>query len=752
MINREFSAFDILPVQKHTPPAQRGVFKHRSKKNNISCFAKENYRPYDLDLFLGAGCNAKCIYCFSHDFQNKNKGNRQESELSLKEYMQIIDQAFEFGVKMVIFVGRGEPFASEFLLPLVEYVDRKTMHSVIVTNGTLITERIAERYYNLSCSILVKLNSFNPKVQDQMLGVEGMSSRLYQGIRILMNAGFNKSEVAGATRLSVNNVVTKLNYKEVPQIIKWAVSHNIYPFLETLQWTGMAVVNAAQLQLDSREHKQLDKALEQLLSRGWSWMGSPLIDGETCGMNRLPLFINEKGNVIPCWMREDIVAGNIRNKDIKSLWNSKVLKKARLVHQRSKLLMKFGFIRSECAGRRHKRKLNFSKALPKASKSWQIRYYHCKVKQVKKALKAGLTKVVKRAKKNLRIPVKNNKLRVNKKLKNFVNFALRKRRTDYGVLVYCSGGKDSAYVLYLLKFHYKLNVLAYTYIHPLINGLARKNVRQITEIFNIDRLEKKVNPNIYNEVVRYGIIQGNKNKAPSIIGCMSCSYFRETIAFNLATDMGIPLIATGLRKHQFHYRYIPDKKISRKKQDYFHRFGYAQKLFLPLMREKYKDTLYCFDPDKHEDRLIPYVIHPLCLTEFIPGDIREFLITQFSDFKNIDLDPEKTNCDAVPFFDFLAYKSHNHSSYYLDHKYKLAKHGFVMMWGQPLSKQELNIFYKEESKILDKIAANENILFDQIKDKHPFLIEKFGVNKFKKYFKKYKIIHYYSRFFNIPLK
>ena len=748
MINSVRSAFDILPVTKDISQQQRGIFKERDKINKVSCWTGKDYYPYDLDLFLGPECNANCIYCFSHcSKQQKAKG----TFLTKAEYMHVIDQAIDLGVKMVIFVGRGEPFMSDLLLPLVKYVDSKAAHAVIISNGTLITPEIAKQYYALNCSILVKLNSLNPAVQDEILGIPGMSLDLYRGMRILMDAGFNKSSRQGITRLSTNNVLTRLNYKEVQGIIKWAVSHNINPFLETLQWAGRATQNVQKLQLNAQQYKVLSHDLQQLLNEGWSWMGAPFIDGEICGTNRMPLFINEKGNVIPCWMREDIVIGNIRNESLKSLWQNEKLQKTRREHKADERLMKLGFVKAECKGRQHQRQLNAEQSLPAALKVWQGRYDRWWCEHVKQFLISLFLMIKTKLRKQFTVSWRKKQPTSNRKLKKFIDFATRKKRSRYDALVYCSGGKDSAYILYLLKFHYKLNVLAYTYMHPLLNDIARQNIHQITDIFKIDLIKRQADEDLYKSLVKCGLVDGNKNNAPPIIGCMSCSYFRETIALNLAIEKGIPLIATGLRAHQFRYPPVPDKRKSRKQQFYFHRFEYAQKMFSPMMEKTRRGTQYCFNAAGHEEREIPFIIHPLCVAEFIPQDIPAFLSLQFSAFKEVNLDPKQTNCNAVPFFDFFAYKFHNYSSYREDHKYKIEHNGLVVMWDEPLSERELEKFYIEEKKLLNRIARDKDLEFEDVADDFSYLCERFGRAKLQKYFQKYKTIHYYSQYFDVPL-
>jgi 3'-phosphoadenosine 5'-phosphosulfate sulfotransferase (PAPS reductase)/FAD synthetase len=71
--------------------------------------------------------------------------------------------------------------------------------------------------------------------------------------------------------------------------------------------------------------------------------------------------------------------------------------------------------------------------------------------------------------------------------------AKRKGRT-YDALVPVSGGKDSAYVLYLAVRKYNLKVLTYTFDNGFMSPLAIDNIRRITESCGVDHVWVRHNP------------------------------------------------------------------------------------------------------------------------------------------------------------------------------------------------------------------------------------------------------------------
>ena len=64
----------------------------------------------------------------------------------------------------------------------------------------------------------------------------------------------------------------------------------------------------------------------------------------------------------------------------------------------------------------------------------------------------------------------------------------KSKKKRYDCLVGLSGGRDSAYGLYLLKEKYGLNPLAYTYDWGFLGELARMNISKICGILGVEHI------------------------------------------------------------------------------------------------------------------------------------------------------------------------------------------------------------------------------------------------------------------------
>jgi len=90
------------------------------------------------------------------------------------------------------------------------------------------------------------------------------------------------------------------------------------------------------------------------------------------------------------------------------------------------------------------------------------------------------------------------------KMKGVFAQAKAKKRC-YDVVVLFSGGKDSSYLIHLLKNTYKLRVLALAIIHPLVNGLSLKNMEEISGRLGVELMKFYIDGNLFKKYLGQGI-------------------------------------------------------------------------------------------------------------------------------------------------------------------------------------------------------------------------------------------------------
>ena len=157
-------------------------------------------------------CNLRCVHCYS---QSENRS--YAGELTTDEGFAMIEDLARFGAPVVLFSG-GEPLIRPDLETLIGRAVSLGMRAVISTNGTLITERMAERLKGASLSYVgVSLDGMR-KANDQFRGVAGAFDHALAGIRNCRKAGI---------KVGLRFTITRRNASEVDDIFSLLRDENV---------------------------------------------------------------------------------------------------------------------------------------------------------------------------------------------------------------------------------------------------------------------------------------------------------------------------------------------------------------------------------------------------------------------------------------------------------------------------------------------------------------------------------------------
>ena len=128
-------------------------------------------------------CNLKCLHCYSD-----SAAKRYPGELSTEEAKAVIDDLAAFQVPAILFSG-GEPLLRQDLFKLADYARSKGLRTTLSTNGTLITEAVAQAIKDARFSYVgISLDGMM-EVHDHFRGVKGAFDRTVCGIRNLVGIG-----------------------------------------------------------------------------------------------------------------------------------------------------------------------------------------------------------------------------------------------------------------------------------------------------------------------------------------------------------------------------------------------------------------------------------------------------------------------------------------------------------------------------------------------------------------------------------
>ncbi len=121
-------------------------------------------------------------------------------------------------------------------------------------------------------------------------------------------------------------------------------------------------------------------------------------------------------------------------------------------------------------------------------------------------------------------------------------------RSDYDALVGYSGGKDSSYLLALLKNTFGLKTLALTFDNGFLPEQTHKNIRTVTQSLGVDHVYIRPDFALLAKIFRAGY-ENNIFSAKSLTRastiCTACIAFIKFGSLRLAIERNIPFIGFG---------------------------------------------------------------------------------------------------------------------------------------------------------------------------------------------------------------
>src|SRR5213594_170042 len=128
-------------------------------------------------------CNLRCVMCYTDCF---NTPDMLRQELSLREIVRIMDEIREAGCLELTLTG-GEPLARRDFLDIYAHAKQKGFLVTVFTNGTLLTEKIADFWVQYPPSMIeISLHGLTKESFERITQGPGSYERCMTGIRLLL--------------------------------------------------------------------------------------------------------------------------------------------------------------------------------------------------------------------------------------------------------------------------------------------------------------------------------------------------------------------------------------------------------------------------------------------------------------------------------------------------------------------------------------------------------------------------------------
>lgn len=268
-----------------------------------------------LFFIVDTACNRKCPYCF----YETGYLPRTPLETSESDWLKVIDEAGELGVRNIIITG-GEPLmGGESRIAMLEKIFKRInyhgMSSLLITNGYFLTPDIAGRLAQ------AKLGAVSIG-QDSLSGVEGYKLKGWKAVEAALREGL---------RVTLITAVTRENYVEIPAIYRFAASRRLGLILQP-SFVPREHPRFEELSLEAMNTTTQQRILDAILQ--WA-DGFGLVDYQAylkalfnrpggkrptkCEMGTAAGVIDADGSFYPCFHRRDLRVGNIKSESLRSL-------------------------------------------------------------------------------------------------------------------------------------------------------------------------------------------------------------------------------------------------------------------------------------------------------------------------------------------------------------------------------------------------------------------------------------------------
>jgi len=128
-------------------------------------------------------CNLRCVMCYTDCF---NTPDRLRQELTFPEIVRIMDEIQEAGCLELILTG-GEPLARRDFLDIYAYAKQKGFLVEVFTNGTLLTEKIADYWMQYPPSMIeISFHGLTEESFERITQGPGSYERCLEGIRLIL--------------------------------------------------------------------------------------------------------------------------------------------------------------------------------------------------------------------------------------------------------------------------------------------------------------------------------------------------------------------------------------------------------------------------------------------------------------------------------------------------------------------------------------------------------------------------------------
>jgi radical SAM protein with 4Fe4S-binding SPASM domain len=189
--------------------------------------------PLQVSIEVTRRCPLECLHCYNNlpmgDLQAKQR------ELSTEEHFRVLDELADMGCFWILYTG-GEIFARKDFLEIYTYAKQKGFLITLFTNGTIITEAIADYLAEWPpFAIEITLYGRTRETYEALTAIPGSYDRCLRGIRLLRERKLPLKLKTVATSINKHEVVAMRRFAEEELGVEFKFDGQINPRIDCSQ-------------------------------------------------------------------------------------------------------------------------------------------------------------------------------------------------------------------------------------------------------------------------------------------------------------------------------------------------------------------------------------------------------------------------------------------------------------------------------------------------------------------------------------
>src|SRR5437016_9105416 len=168
--------------------------------------------PLEVSIEITRRCPLECLHCYNNlamgDLEARGR------ELTKDEHFKLLDELADMGCFWLLYTG-GEIFARKDFLEIYTYAKKKGFLITLFTNGTLITEKIADYLLEFPpFAIEITLYGRTKETYEALTQIPGSYDRCQRGIRLLIDRGLPLKLKTVGTSINRHEVIAMKEFTE----------------------------------------------------------------------------------------------------------------------------------------------------------------------------------------------------------------------------------------------------------------------------------------------------------------------------------------------------------------------------------------------------------------------------------------------------------------------------------------------------------------------------------------------------------